>query len=49
MDGRCLEILREDGADRRNDVRFPDGTALALLVQLELPPGTTEADAYDRD
>ena len=25
---------------------FPEGTALALLVQMELPPGTTEADAF---
>jgi D-lactate dehydrogenase (cytochrome) len=48
MDARCLEILREDGADRRYDVRFPDGTALALLVQMELPPGTTETDAYEQ-
>ena len=47
MDRRSLEILREDGADRRNDVRFPEGTELALLVQLELPPGTTAADAFD--
>jgi D-lactate dehydrogenase (cytochrome) len=46
MDARCLEILREDGEDRRHDVRFPEGTALALLVQMELPPGTTEADAF---
>lgn len=46
MDARCLEILSEDGVDRRQSVRFPDGTALALLVQMELPPGTTEADAY---
>ena len=48
MDRRCLEILREDGADRRNDVRVPDGTSLALLVQMELPPGTTEAEAFDQ-
>ncbi len=48
MDRRCLEILHEDGADRRHDVRFPAGSALALLVQLELPPGTTEADAYSQ-
>jgi D-lactate dehydrogenase (cytochrome) len=48
MDGRCLEILHEDGADRRHDVHFPSGTALALLVQLELPPGTTEADAFSQ-
>jgi D-lactate dehydrogenase (cytochrome) len=47
MDARCLEILREDGADRRNDVTWPAGTALALLVQIELPSGTTEASARD--
>jgi D-lactate dehydrogenase (cytochrome) len=47
MDRRCLEILKEDGADRRHDVRVPDGTTLALLVQLELPTGTTEAAAFD--
>jgi D-lactate dehydrogenase (cytochrome) len=46
MDRRCLEILREDGADRRHDVSFPAGTELALLVQIELPPGTSHADAY---
>jgi D-lactate dehydrogenase (cytochrome) len=46
MDRRCLEILHEDGVDRRNDVRFPAGTDLALLVQLELPPGTSEEDAF---
>ena len=44
MDRRCLEILHEDGADRRGDVRFPEGTALALLVQMALPPGTTAAE-----
>ena len=48
MDRRCLEILREDGADRRLDVRVPAGTSVALLVQLELPPGTTEAAAFDQ-
>jgi D-lactate dehydrogenase (cytochrome) len=46
MDRRCLEILHEDGVDRRHDVGVPPGTELALLVQVELPPGTTEADAY---
>jgi len=47
MDARCLEILHEDGADRRNDVAFPEGAVLALLVQIELPPGTTDASARD--
>ena len=46
MDRRCLDILHEDGADRRNDVTFPAGTALALLIQIELPPDTSEASAY---
>ncbi|HET7697264.1 MAG TPA: FAD-binding oxidoreductase [Vicinamibacterales bacterium] len=48
VDRRCLEILHEDGADRRCDVRVPSGTDLALLVQLELPPGTTAAEAFSQ-
>ena len=45
IDRRCLEILHEDGADRRCDVLVAPETQLALLVQLELPP-TTQADAF---
>jgi D-lactate dehydrogenase (cytochrome) len=48
MDRRCLDILREDGADVRYDVRAAAGTELALIVQLELPSGTTEAQAFDQ-
>ena len=48
MDKRCLKILQEDGADKRYDVRVPPGTVVALLAQLELPPGTTEASAFDQ-
>ena len=48
MDRRCLDILRDDGTERRNEVAFPFGTALALLVQLELDPGTTGAQAFDQ-
>jgi D-lactate dehydrogenase (cytochrome) len=46
VDRRCLEILHEDGADRRCDVQVPVGSELALLVQMELAPGTSEADAF---
>ena len=46
MDGRSLEILREDGVDAKNHVTFPAGTALSLLVQLELAAGTTAEAAY---
>jgi D-lactate dehydrogenase (cytochrome) len=48
MDARSVAILREDAADAANDVSFPADTAVALLVQLELPPAMTSADAYDQ-
>ncbi|MEP6914073.1 MAG: FAD-binding oxidoreductase [Acidobacteriota bacterium] len=48
MDARSIAILREDGADLSNHVTLPAGTAVALLVQLELPPETTAADSYDQ-
>ena len=43
IDRRSIAILREDGVDTRNQVSFPDGTDVALLVQLELPPDLTAA------
>lgn len=46
VDKRCLEILREDGIDRKHDIAIPDDAELMLLVQLELPAGTTPADGY---
>ena len=39
LDARSLEIVREDGAARRHHVALPDGTSVALLVQVELPVG----------
>jgi len=48
MDARSIGILREDGADARNDVSLPADAAVALLVQLELPPHITSAAAYDQ-
>ena len=47
MDARCLALLREDGADLANGVIIPDGTAIALLVTLELPADITPARAFD--
>jgi D-lactate dehydrogenase (cytochrome) len=46
VDHRCLEILREDGIDRKHDIAVPPDAALMLLIQLELPTGTTPADGY---
>jgi len=47
MDRRSLALLREDGADRRFGVRIPPDAAIALMITLELLPGTTAADAFD--
>jgi D-lactate dehydrogenase (cytochrome) len=47
LDRRCLELLREDAADRRLGVTWPPGTAIVLLVQLELAPGARDEDAFD--
>ena len=48
LDARSIAILREDGADERNDVSFPADSAVALLVQLELPADISAASAYDQ-
>lgn len=48
MDARSISIVREDGADARHDVSFAPGTALALVVQLELPAAVTPEAAYEQ-
>jgi D-lactate dehydrogenase (cytochrome) len=48
MDGRCLALLREDGADMMNGVTLPPDAALALLVTLEVPGGTTAEAAFEQ-
>jgi D-lactate dehydrogenase (cytochrome) len=40
-------MLHEDGSDAKHGIRMPPGTEMALLVQLELPPGTSGAAVYD--
>ena len=48
MDARSLEIVREDGAGAANGVSLPPHARSALLVQLELPPGTGAAEAFEQ-
>ncbi|MES1255887.1 MAG: FAD-binding oxidoreductase [Acidobacteriota bacterium] len=48
MDARCLALAREDHLDVKTGVTWPDGTALALLVTLELPPSLTPDRAFDQ-
>lgn len=47
LDRRCLQVLREDGADRAQSIVIPDNTGLLLIVQLELPAGTTAERAFN--
>ena len=48
LDARSLEIVREDGVARRRNVSVPDRATVALLVQVEWPPGAapTAEEAY---
>ena len=48
LDRRCLAMLREDGTDEKHGIRLPDATEVALLVQVELAPGTTGEAAYEQ-
>jgi D-lactate dehydrogenase (cytochrome) len=48
LDKPCLAMLHEDGSDAKFGIALPAGTAVALLVQLELPAGTTGEQAYDQ-
>jgi D-lactate dehydrogenase (cytochrome) len=48
VDRRALDMLREDGADRKHSIALPPDSALALLIQIELAPGTTAEQAYEQ-
>jgi D-lactate dehydrogenase (cytochrome) len=47
MDARSLAVIREDGLDRANGIEVPAGTAMALLVTIELPADTRPETAFD--
>jgi D-lactate dehydrogenase (cytochrome) len=47
LDRRCLDVIREDGVDRKHHVTIPASAEILLLIQLELPEGTTAAGAQD--
>lgn len=46
MDARSVEILREDGSDKRNAITLGPNAQILLLIQLELSPEWIER-AYD--
>jgi len=47
MDARCLELAREDGIDRRTGMTWPDRSAIALLITLELSSAITREQAFE--
>lgn len=47
MDRRCIEIVREDGADRRSEVILPADADVVLFVHVELPAGSSAASLYE--
>lgn len=47
MDFRCIEIVREDAADRRSEVILPADAEVVLFVHIELPAGSSAASLYD--
>jgi D-lactate dehydrogenase (cytochrome) len=48
IDRRCLAMLHEDGSDAKYGIALPPGTEIALLLQIELPAGTTGEQAYEQ-
>jgi D-lactate dehydrogenase (cytochrome) len=48
LDRRSLSVVQESGALASLNVTPPQGTAVALLVQLELPPATRAETAYEQ-
>ena len=48
LDRRCIQIVREDGEDAKNGIAIPDDAVILLVVQLEVPPGTSDAEALDQ-
>ena len=48
VDARSLAILQQDGAAAGFNVTIPPSTEMALIVQLDLAPGTRAQDAYEQ-
>lgn len=48
LDGRCLELLREQRSDRRAGVEIPRDAAVAILFQAETRADMTTAEAHEQ-
>ena len=48
MDARSLQVIREDGVDRKLEIALPSGAAVGLLIDLELSTGVTDQDLWSQ-
>jgi D-lactate dehydrogenase (cytochrome) len=48
LDARSIDVLREDGVDRRAHLALPADARLLLFVDLDLPLATTRAQAWEQ-
>ena len=48
LDARSIQVVREDGVDRKLDVTLPGGAAVVLLVDLELSAAAVSADLWSQ-
>ncbi|HEX6214039.1 MAG TPA: FAD-binding oxidoreductase [Vicinamibacterales bacterium] len=46
LDARSIQILREDGIDRKLDITLPSGSGIVLLIDLELPPAIAAGNLW---
>jgi D-lactate dehydrogenase (cytochrome) len=46
LDARSIAVIREDGVDRKLDITLPSGSAVALLIDLELPGKTAAGNLW---
>lgn len=46
LDARSIQVLHEDGVDRRLDITLPGGTAIALLIDIELTAEAARSDLW---
>ena len=46
IDARSIDVVREDGIDRKLDIHLPQGTGIVLLVDLELSAAHAASDLW---
>ena len=46
IDARSIDVVREDGIDRKLDIHLPQGTGIVLLIDLELSPSHAASDLW---